>query len=157
MEKPHGYLHDSLRTCDGHVTRQQRIQPSTCRHAAQRCEPFYLVLARVTVTVPVTAIVIQESKGESLIHISPPSLPPSLCHRLGGPGKILERRADRVLAAMFLIKYHKKQRIRGLVESSLALHIRLVDLFGFGWFRHQDIFMYVWSGDDFAIARRQIF
>lgn len=60
---------------------------------------------------------------------------------------------------MFLIKYHKKQRIRGLVESSLALHIRLVDLFGFGfgWFRHQDIFMYVWSGDDFAIARRQIF
>ncbi|KAK2479450.1 hypothetical protein H9L39_08824 [Fusarium oxysporum f. sp. albedinis] len=40
-------------------------------------EPFYLVLARVTVTitVPVTAIVIQESKGEFLIHISPPSLP----------------------------------------------------------------------------------
>ncbi|KAF6516718.1 hypothetical protein HZS61_003921 [Fusarium oxysporum f. sp. conglutinans] len=37
-------------------------------------EPFYLVLARVTVTVPVTAIVIQESKGEFLIHISPPSL-----------------------------------------------------------------------------------
>jgi hypothetical protein len=138
-------------------------------------EPFYLVLARVTVTVPVTAIVIQESKGEFLIHISPPSLPlsatdcmlynPSCApvlqfnspYNRGGPGKILERRADRVLAAMFLIKYHKKQRIRGLVESSLALHIRLVDLFGFGWFRHQDIFMYVWSGDDFAIARRQIF
>lgn len=82
MEKPHGYLHDSLRTCDGHVTRQQRIQPSTCRHAAQRCEPFYLVLARVTVTVPVTAIVIQESKGEFLIHISPPSLslPQTVCY-----------------------------------------------------------------------------
>ncbi|KAM5512498.1 hypothetical protein FOXYSP1_07298, partial [Fusarium oxysporum f. sp. phaseoli] len=124
-------------------------------------EPFYLVLARVTVTVPVTAIVIQESKGEFLIHISPPSLslPQTFNspYNRGGPGKILERRADRVLAAMFLIKYHKKQRIRGLVESSLALHIRLVDLFGFGWFRHQDIFMYVWSGDDFAIARRQIF
>lgn len=28
---------------------------------------------------------------------------------------------------MFLIKYHKKQRIRGLVVSPLALDIRLVD------------------------------
>lgn len=42
MDKPHGYLHDSLRTCNGHVTRQQRIRPSTCRHAAQRVSPFIL-------------------------------------------------------------------------------------------------------------------
>ncbi|EWG40369.1 hypothetical protein FVEG_15130 [Fusarium verticillioides 7600] len=104
MEKPHGYLHDIASV---HVIACNATSENPAKHLQTRgiaTEPSYLVLARVTLTVPVTAIVIQ-----------------------GGPGKILERRADRVLAAMFLIKYHKKQRIRGLVVSPLALDIRLVD------------------------------
>jgi hypothetical protein len=86
MEKPHGYLHDIASV---HVIACNATSENPAKHLQTRgvaTEPSYLVLARVTLTVPVAAVVIQVSKGEFLsLPLSPPlpaSLSISLYYRL---------------------------------------------------------------------------